>query len=182
LIGSYVALTLIGGGGVLIYLVREIFSANDIVLFSLTAVLVAWTFFISLSNLPFQFNSSVFIFLDVLLWIITIVMYRIISKTSVDPLQKALYLVKLKFTRLTFALSTMFFFIVLYIVFFVVVIAFPGELSWEVLLLAPFGQFLLLFLLIFVIFVGLTNWEGFGNICCFLPKKMMKILVKSKKI
>jgi hypothetical protein len=63
----------------------------------------------------------------------------------------------------------------------VVSVAIPGDLSWELTLLAPFGQYFLVFLLIFVIFVGLTNWEGFGTIMSFFPLKMMKYLKRSPK-
>jgi hypothetical protein len=155
---------------VLLFFIRELFQ-NEIVTIVITIFLVAWTLFISLSNSPFKFNSPVFIFLNVLLWIFTIIMFRIIAKTSKDTMEKALYFLKLKFTRLTLILSLEFIANILFILIMVVVILFQGEISWEVSLLIPFSHFILLFIQIMVIFLGLINWEGFKNIC-FLPIKM----------
>jgi hypothetical protein len=161
---------------VLLFFIRELFQ-NDIVTIVFTSLLIAWTLFISLSNSPFQFNSLVFIFLNVLLWIFTIIMFRIIAKTSKDTMEKALYFLKLKFTRLTLILSLEFIANILFILFMVVVILFQGEILWELTLLIPFLHFFLVFIQIMVIFLGLTNWEGFKNIC-FLP---IKLFTKKEK-
>ena len=85
------------------------------------------------------FIFTAMIVLIILLWIFSLMMYKILSKASLtdDKVKMALYFSKLRFTRLTMVSSVAFLFAIFFLLIWVFNYISTGMLSWYVYVIIP---------------------------------------------
>ena len=109
------------------------------------------------------FISSV---ISALMLILSIVMFRILTKIETNNFDKAKYLLKLKFTRLSFIMIFCLIFASISLLLFY--LYWNGiVLNWTLHFLIPMLLYICPAIFIFVLFVGITNWTLFKEFFLF---------------
>jgi hypothetical protein len=172
------SLFVLGGIGALLFLLRSILLDQFIGMVITSSLIGIWLIVITIRNL-LNFNMLVFIVISIFLWVLTIIMYRILAKLATDTKEKAIYFVKLRFTRLTLALNVAFFFDIFIVLVYAAVTGLSGVFGWPLTLYVQYFVYFAVLIHMTIVFIGITNWEGFFKLYCCI---CIKLISKKSKL
>eukprot|EP01080_Neovahlkampfia_damariscottae_P006945 gene6945-11107_t len=171
LIGSYIALLVLGIIGGILFLLRSIFLDDFIPMMTLTSLIGLWLICVSI----------IIIVVCVILWILTLVVYRALSNLSSDTKEKANYFINLKLTKMAIFLNIAVFIDILFVFIYGVVLVLP-VVSWAI---TMFVQYLMYFAILghmMIIFLSMTKWGRCIQLyCCFLPMFRKKLFTSNEE-